>query len=430
MCQAIENDIQEIMDDQFEDGPFSTGLTAIASNISFPPVQTKVLTPLQYRSPLCNYSLESRPVSTTDEPSINAETAQLSIQLSGVSISAPSHTVKSATRATTISNVDTKCDIKSGKQPKWKYSSREYPKRGESQFEWKPFSVPFPIDIDRLPSTQIAFFDTETTGLSPENDRIIEIGVVLRDYENMLEKRWYSLVNPEGKRSVFGAFKAHSIEDARLCAEPKFFEVFDSFLQFVGNRPMVAHNAQFDDRMLAAEIKRCIDNEGYEGRIKKQNMTTEIDDASSSSNQGELNFNPVTGTLTNPMYCTCATARKFRRSKNKLDDLCDEYGVDKSILRKEYHGALQDTILLADVFPYIMRDADYQLILVVNDSTSSTVPTPGSTGATPSTNRSIQPTPLSTSRGGIEDGRSVIEDARRNDEVCNLLVDFELESAS
>jgi DNA polymerase-3 subunit epsilon len=162
------------------------------------------------------------------------------------------------------------------------------------------------------------FFDTETTGLYAE-DRMIEIAFIKCNFKTMMETRWYSLLNPEGKTSAPKAFEAHHIHDAWLTSQPKFSDVVDDMLRFIGDDILVAHNAQFDQKMLNQELIRC-------GR-------TPLD--------------------RDQFDCTLKKARKiFPGENNKLDAVCERYGVDLSI-RSECHGSMQDSILLRDIFPSI-----------------------------------------------------------------------------
>lgn len=96
--------------------------------------------------------------------------------------------------------------------------------------------------------------DVETTGLSPEKgDRIVEIGVVYVSDDGQLQDHWSTLVNPQ--RDV-GATRIHGITASDVASAPTFGEVAPYVLRAVAGRTVVAHNASFDLRFLAAELHR------------------------------------------------------------------------------------------------------------------------------------------------------------------------------
>jgi DNA polymerase III epsilon subunit family exonuclease len=171
-------------------------------------------------------------------------------------------------------------------------------------------------------SKRMVFFDTETTGLNKDYDRIIEIAFVYRDYNTMEETRWYALINSEGKESGALAFAAHHIPDADLVDEKMFEELADPMLAFVGDNMLVAHNAQFDMKMINASLQRA-----------------------------ERDIFPP-----ERFQCTLKKSEEiYGRGGNKLDNVCTRYGVSLES-RKDCHGAMQDTLLLADVYPMVMLD--------------------------------------------------------------------------
>jgi DNA polymerase-3 subunit epsilon len=399
----------EADDEFFSDGPFSTGLRSsdFKSTVVFPAIATtpKPLTPVQERSSSSN---NNRRLSTEVGHEVaDAKDEEITILMEKISlVEKASSTPTGPTTAATFVQSDSEISTFANSSSKKNVVSRFFPKRGESQLDWQPFTIPFAFDINLLPSGQLVFLDTETTGLATDYDRVIEIGMVLRDYETLQEKRWYSLLNPEGKRSGEGAFKAHCIEDARLYHEPKFIDVLESFLTFIGDRPIVMHNASFDDRMLAAELRRV---------IKKYSI------------QQQTSFDPDTGRLLNPIFCTLNTAKLLRSSNNKLDDLCDEFGVDKSVLRKDYHGALQDTLLLADVFPYIFRSVNYRLLRYTpTASTPSSSKKTKSRQQTPTTG-SIKTQSASTNRSVPSQVKILTEDCKSERDdlgICDLTADL------
>ena len=171
----------------------------------------------------------------------------------------------------------------------------------------------------------LIFFDTETTGLSDQWDRIIEIAFVLRNYHTMQEQRFYALINPDGKKSGEKAYDAHKIPDADLVNEKKINYYIDDILNFIAEYTLVAHNAQFDRKMLNGELRRLGISEIPPERFE----------------------------------CTLKIARDlYTGESNTLDAVCQRLNVDLSI-RSECHGAMQDTLILADMYPLLKLNHYY-----------------------------------------------------------------------
>lgn len=155
-------------------------------------------------------------------------------------------------------------------------------------------------------------FDTETTGLSPlAGDRMVEIGCV--ELFNRVEtgRTYHAYFNP-GRPMPSGAEEVHGLSDRFLADKPPFSDKAEELLEFLGDCPLVAHNASFDFGFLNHELNNC-------GR---------------------------------PLVClsrmvdTLAIARiRHPGAKHSLDALCTRFGVDRSIRVK--HGALIDAQLLA-----------------------------------------------------------------------------------
>jgi DNA polymerase-3 subunit epsilon len=158
-------------------------------------------------------------------------------------------------------------------------------------------------------------FDTETTGLSPLNgDRMVEIGCV--EMFNRVETggTFHCYFNP-GRPMPTEAQMVHGLSDAFLSDKPGFHERCEDLLEFIGDAPLVAHNASFDFGFLNHELNHC-------GRPLVC-MTRMID--------------------------TLALARqRHPGAKHSLDALCTRFGVDRSLRVK--HGALIDAQLLAQVY--------------------------------------------------------------------------------
>ena len=158
-------------------------------------------------------------------------------------------------------------------------------------------------------------FDTETTGLDPRTgDRMVEIGCV--EMLNMVPtgNTFHAYYNPERDMPA-GAEAVHGLSAAFLSDKPVFRDVAQELLDFIGDAPLVAHNAGFDFGFLNAELALC----GREAVC----MSRMID--------------------------TVALAKKRHPgAKLSLDALCTRYGIDRS--HRVKHGALLDAELLAQVY--------------------------------------------------------------------------------
>ena len=157
--------------------------------------------------------------------------------------------------------------------------------------------------------------DTETTGLSPASgDRVIEIGCVELLNHVPTGRTFQCYVNPE-RPVPAGAVAVHGISDAFLADKPPFADIVDGFLEFVGDAPLVIHNADFDVGFLNAELERI-------GRPHLARARA-ID--------------------------TVAIARKkYFGAGASLDALCRRFEVD--LADRALHGALKDALLLAEVY--------------------------------------------------------------------------------
>jgi len=113
------------------------------------------------------------------------------------------------------------------------------------------YSPPVPT----LPSFTV--FDLETTGLDPlKGERIIEIGALRIEEQQITEKKFQSLVNPERQIS-WGARKVHSLTDDEVRLAPTIDIVLPKFLDFASDSILIAHNAQFDMSFLEQEKEGC-----------------------------------------------------------------------------------------------------------------------------------------------------------------------------
>jgi DNA polymerase-3 subunit epsilon len=158
-------------------------------------------------------------------------------------------------------------------------------------------------------------FDTETTGLDPRTgDRMVEIGCVEMIGRVETGRTFHAYFNPERDMPI-EAERVHGLSAEFLATKPRFEEVADELLAFLGDAPLVAHNAGFDFGFLNNELERI-------GRT------------------------PI---AMERMVDTVQLARKKHPgAKNSLDALCTRYGIDRS--HRVKHGALLDAELLAQVY--------------------------------------------------------------------------------
>lgn len=158
-------------------------------------------------------------------------------------------------------------------------------------------------------------FDTETTGLHKETDRVVEIGCVEMIDRYLTDKTFHVYLNPQGVIIPDEVVAVHGLTNERLKDEPKFDEIADDFLAFIDGATLIAHNANFDLGFLNAEL----------GRINKPLISVDR----------------IIDTL-------AMARRKFPMGPNSLDALCKRFGIDNS--RRTLHGALLDSEILADVY--------------------------------------------------------------------------------
>jgi len=157
--------------------------------------------------------------------------------------------------------------------------------------------------------------DTETTGLEPRTgDRIVEIGCVELVNHVATGETFHRYVNPERDMPA-EAFAVHKLSEEFLRGYPVFAELADEFVEFLGDAPLVIHNAEFDMKFINAEL----------GRLDRPilPMSRTID------------------TLT-------LARRKFPGAAASLDALCRRFDID--LAERTQHGALLDARLLAEVY--------------------------------------------------------------------------------
>lgn len=174
-------------------------------------------------------------------------------------------------------------------------------------------------------------FDTETTGLDPRTgDRMVEIGCIEMVHRVATGRTFHAYFNP-GRSMPAEAEAVHGLSDTFLSDKPAFAERVHELLEFIGDSPLVAHNAGFDFGFLDAELKMC----GHP---------------------------PVCRTR---MVDTVALARvRHPGAKLSLDALCTRYGIDRS--HRTMHGALLDAELLAQVYVELRGGRQIGLELVAD----------------------------------------------------------------
>jgi DNA polymerase-3 subunit alpha (Gram-positive type) len=118
-----------------------------------------------------------------------------------------------------------------------------------------PPAFRMPTASTRMANVTFVIFDTETTGFSPAKDRLVEIGAVkVRNGKKLGEKSW--LINPQ--RSIpWYVQQVHHITPDMVKDRPTFAQVYPEFLEFIDGSVLIAHNAPFDIRFIAAEARRA-----------------------------------------------------------------------------------------------------------------------------------------------------------------------------
>jgi DNA polymerase-3 subunit epsilon len=173
--------------------------------------------------------------------------------------------------------------------------------------------------------------DTETTGLDPyQGHRLIEIGCVELLNRMPTGQIFHYYVHPD-RDIPEEAFRVHGISLEMLKDKPRFHEIADELLEFLGDAPLVIHNAAFDLGFINAELERAA--------------------------RPLLDRTRLIDTL-------LLARRKYPGGSNRLDDLCIRYRIDASHRTK--HGALLDAELLAEVYIELIEARQASLILLEN----------------------------------------------------------------
>ncbi|WP_316203411.1 DNA polymerase III subunit epsilon [Bradyrhizobium sp. SZCCHNS3051] len=186
--------------------------------------------------------------------------------------------------------------------------------------------------------------DTETTGLDAlRGDRLVEIGCVEIINRMPTGQVYHRYINPERDMPA-EAFAVHGLSSEFLADKPLFHEIVEEFLEFIGDAPLVIHNASFDIGFINAELDRV-----KRAAIPRDRLVDTL----------------------------LLARRKHPGVSNRLDDLCSRYAIDNS--RRTKHGALLDAELLAEVYVDLVGARQSQLILT-QDSQEIRI---GSAGETP-----------------------------------------------
>jgi DNA polymerase III subunit epsilon len=163
--------------------------------------------------------------------------------------------------------------------------------------------------------TREIILDTETTGFKPEEGhRIVEIGAVELVNHIPTGEFFHVYINPEMAMPK-DAESVHGLSDKFLKDKPVFKAIADDFLRFIGDAPLVIHNADFDMEFLNAELGYL----GFETLPKARAIDT-----------------------------VAMARKKFPMAPASLDALCKRFGIDNS--KRTKHGALLDAELLAEVY--------------------------------------------------------------------------------
>jgi DNA polymerase-3 subunit epsilon len=170
--------------------------------------------------------------------------------------------------------------------------------------------------------------DTETTGLDPlDGHRLVEIGCVELINGIPSGQTFHRYFNPE-RGMPAEAFAVHGLSEEFLKDKLFFAEAVDELIAFLGDAPLVIHNAAFDLGFINAELER--------------------------TSRPPLARDRLIDTL-------LIARRKHPGGSNRLDDLCVRYAIDNS--RRTKHGALLDAELLAEVYVELIGARQAQLVL-------------------------------------------------------------------
>ncbi len=173
--------------------------------------------------------------------------------------------------------------------------------------------------------------DTETTGLDPEaGHRLVEIGAVELSNHIPTGRIYHQYINPD-RAMPREAYDIHGLDDAFLADKPRFADIADDLLKFLGDSRLIAHNAAFDLKFINSELR-------WIGRPQLPDSV---------------------------MIDSLAIARKrFPGSPASLDALCRRFGIDNSA--RVQHGALLDSEILAAVYLELIGGRQPDLAFTMN----------------------------------------------------------------
>jgi DNA polymerase III subunit epsilon len=169
--------------------------------------------------------------------------------------------------------------------------------------------------------------DTETTGLDPaQGHRIVEIGCIEIVHQIPTGTVFHRLINPE-RDMPEEAFRVHGHSSEALALHPIFADIAPDFLAFIGDDPLVIHNAEFDIKFINAEF-------------------------------AWLGIPPIAPSR---IVDTLGLARrKHPGAPNSLDALCDRYRIDRT--KRVKHGALLDAEILVEVYGELLGGRQKSLV--------------------------------------------------------------------
>jgi DNA polymerase III subunit epsilon len=171
--------------------------------------------------------------------------------------------------------------------------------------------------------------DTETTGLDPyQGHRMVEIGCIELVNGIPSGQSFHRYLNPERDMPA-EAQAVHGLTAEFLRDKPPFTEILEDLLAFIGDAPIVAHNAAFDLGFLNAELERA-----GKPLVARERLIDTL----------------------------MLARRRHPAGPNRLDDLCVRYGIDNS--HRTTHGALLDAQLLAEVYLELIGARQASLVLV------------------------------------------------------------------
>ena len=179
--------------------------------------------------------------------------------------------------------------------------------------------------------------DTENTGLISGKDRIVEIACIELVNHFPTKKEFHQYINPDGVKVTSGAFETHGYSDEFLSTKPKFKDIAKDFLDFIKDKKLIIHNADFDLGMINFELKKL--------------------------SLAPIDKSQIIDTL------KLAKEKLGGGSSVSLDALCKKFKIDYSL--REKHTALLDCKLLAQV--YIELIDKRELLLDLNESSRNNI---------------------------------------------------------